>query len=168
VRRRFRLLRQSLRTLVIGFAVAIAAVAVLALLARWAGLIEPADILLEQRPGTSFIYRPDAWSIIIAFIAGAAGVLALTSAKSGGLAGVFISVTTIPAAGNIAVAAVFAEWGEVWGSTVTLVANIIGMALAGWMTLALQQTVWSRLSRGRGQWPPPSPDLQRSDGPDPR
>jgi uncharacterized membrane protein len=77
-------------------------------------------------------------------IAGAAGVLALTSAKSGGLVGVFISVTTIPASGNIAVAAVFGLWSEVWGSTVTLVVNVTGMALAGWLTLALQQAVWRR------------------------
>lgn len=165
VRRRFHLLRRSLRTLLIGFAVAITAVTALALVARWAGLIAASDLLIEHRPGTSFIYRPSAWSIIIAVIAGAAGVLALTSAKSGGLAGVFISVTTIPAAGNIAVAAVFAEWGEVWGSTVTLVINITGMALAGWLTLALQQAVWSRLSRGRGRWPRPPRARPRSAGP---
>jgi uncharacterized hydrophobic protein (TIGR00271 family) len=168
VRRRYHLLRQSLRTLVIGFAVAITAVAALALVARWTGLIDGSDLLLEHRPGTSFIYQPNAWSLIIAVIAGAAGVLALTSAKSGGLAGVFISVTTIPAAGNIAVAAVFAEWSEVWGSLLTLVVNITGMALAGWLTLALQQSVWSRLSRGRGQWPRPPRARPRSAGPGPR
>ena len=39
-------------------------------------------------------------ALIVALIAGAAGVLALTSARAGGLTGVFISVTTIPAAGN--------------------------------------------------------------------
>jgi hypothetical protein len=40
-------------------------------------------------------------------IAGAAGVLSLTSAKTGGLSGVFISVTTIPAAGNVALGLAF-------------------------------------------------------------
>lgn len=150
VRRRSRLVRQAARTLVVGFVVSIALVALLALVARAAGLISADDIGQEHRPGTSFIYSPNAWSLIIAVIAGAAGVLALTSAKSTGLAGVFISVTTIPAAGNIAVALVFADWSEVWGSTATLVINIVGMALAGWATLAVQQGVWSRVSRSRG------------------
>jgi uncharacterized hydrophobic protein (TIGR00271 family) len=147
VRRRRNLFRQALRTLVTGFTVSILATAALAALARAAGLIHIDDIVAESRPGTSFIYAPNAWSLIIAVIAGAAGVLALTSAKSGGLVGVFISVTTIPASGNIAVALVFGLWSEVWGSSVTLVVNIIGMALAGWATLAVQQRVWGRVSR---------------------
>lgn len=149
VRRRFALVRQAFRTLVVGFVVAIAVVTVLAAIARVSGLISASQISPDTRPGTSFIYSPNAWSLIIAVIAGAAGVLALTSAKSGGLAGVFISVTTIPAAGNIAVAAVFAEWHEVLGSTVTLTVNIIGMALAGWATLAIQQRIWRRVRRQR-------------------
>ena len=37
----------------------------------------------------------------MAFVAGIAGMLSLTSAKSGALIGVLISVTTIPAAANI-------------------------------------------------------------------
>ena len=155
VRRRFNLVRRATTTLIVGFAVAIAVVTMLALVARATGLITASDLATDSRPGTSFIYSPSAWSLIIAVIAGAAGVLALTSAKSGGLAGVFISVTTIPAAGNIAVALVFAEWHEVIGSSVTLLVNIAGMALAGWLTLALQQSVWTRFSRQRATSPPP-------------
>ena len=56
----------------------------------------------------------------------------------------FISVTTIPASGNIALALVFGIWAEVIGSTITLVVNIVGMAVAGWITLLVQQAVWSR------------------------
>lgn len=145
VRRRFALVRQALRTIVVGFVAAIAVVTVLAAIARAAGLVTSDQIGPDTRPGTAFIYSPNAWSLIIAVIAGAAGVLALTSAKSGGLAGVFISVTTIPAAGNIAVAAVFAEWNEVVGSSLTLTINIVGMALAGWATLAVQQQIWRRV-----------------------
>ena len=62
------------------------------------------------RPGTDFIYSPDKWSFIVAVIAAAAGVLSLTSAKVGGLSGVFISVTTVPAAGNIALGIAFGAW----------------------------------------------------------
>lgn len=151
VRRRPHLIRRALATLAVGFAVAITAVAVLAMLARWAGAIAADDLILQSRPGTAFIYSPSGWSLVIAVIAGAAGVLSLTSAKSTGLAGVFISVTTIPAAGNIAVALVFANWDEVWGSTLTLVINIIGMGLAGWATLGMQQVWWRRISRGRSR-----------------
>lgn len=151
VRRRPHLVRRALATLAVGFSVAIAAVAVLAMLARWSGAIAAEDLILQSRPGTAFIYSPSGWSLVIAVIAGAAGVLSLTSAKSTGLAGVFISVTTIPAAGNIAVALVFANWDEVWGSSLTLVINIIGMGLAGWATLAVQQVWWRRISRDRSR-----------------
>ncbi|MCX6434443.1 MAG: DUF389 domain-containing protein [Actinobacteria bacterium] len=147
VRKRGNLFRQALRTLVLGFAVSITIVAAIAAVGRAFGVVEYDDLLTSSRPGTSFIYSPNIWSLSIAIIAGAAGVLALTSAKSGGLVGVFISVTTIPASGNIALALVFGIWSEVWGSTLTLVINIAGMALAGWLTLAIQQKVWNRVSR---------------------
>jgi hypothetical protein len=103
-----------------------------------------ADVL-APRPQTAFIYTPDRWSFLVALIAGAAGVLSLTSARVGGLAGVFISVTTVPAAGNVALGIAFGVRDEVWGSALQLVVNICGMALAGWATLALQQAVWSRV-----------------------
>jgi uncharacterized hydrophobic protein (TIGR00271 family) len=150
VRRRPQLLRRALRTLVIGFVVAIAVTTVFAYIAKWSGTVTLADID-TRRTGTSFIYAPSIWSLIVAIIAGSAGVLALTSSKSGGLAGVFISVTTIPAAGNIAVATVFGLWQEVRGSAVTLVVNIVGMALAGWLTLAIQQGVWDRVKGRRAR-----------------
>ena len=150
VRRRPALFRRSLRTLAVGFAVSISIVTLIALIARTAGLISLTD-LMRPRPGTEFIYTPSWWSLIIAVIAGVAGVLALTSAKSGGLVGVFISVTTIPASGNIALALVFLEWHEVFGSAAQLVVNVIGMAAAGWATLLLQQWIWARASTGRAR-----------------
>jgi uncharacterized hydrophobic protein (TIGR00271 family) len=157
VRRRPNLFRQAARTLAIGFCVSILVTALIALLARVAGLVTLDDIAVGQRPGTAFIYSPNVWSLVVAVIAGAAGVLSLTSSKSGGLVGVFISVTTIPASGNIALALVFAEWTEFWGSLTNLVVNIIGMALAGWLTLALQQVVWQRVSRSRARRAPLPP-----------
>jgi uncharacterized hydrophobic protein (TIGR00271 family) len=147
VRRRFGLFGQAARTLVLGFALSIAATAGLAAIARAAGWIEYNQLLPEARPGTAFIYNPGWWSLTVAVIAGAAGVLALTSARSGGLVGVFISVTTIPASGNIALALVFGIWAEVIGSTITLVVNIVGMAVAGWITLLVQQAVWGGVRR---------------------
>ena len=70
---------------------------------------------------------------MVAVIAAAAGVLSLTSAKAGGLSGVFISVTTVPASGNIALGLAFGAWTEVTGSGLQLVLN-----LAGWQSPAGQ------------------------------
>ena len=148
VRRRGSLFLQASRTLVVGFGVAIAATTLAALAGRALGWIV-ADDVTGPRPGTDFIYSPDKWSFIVAIIAAAAGVLSLTSAKVGGLSGVFISVTTVPAAGNVALGIAFGAFGEVWGSTIQLLLNVTGMILAGWATLALQQVVWNRKARNR-------------------
>lgn len=137
VRRRRQLLRQAVRTLIVGFVGAILVTAAIAALARALGWVQMIDVT-GPRPLTEFIYSPDKWSFIVALIAGAAGVLALTSARAGGLTGVFISVTTIPAAGNVALGLAFGVWHEVLGSGLQLVVNLSGMALSGWATLALQ------------------------------
>jgi uncharacterized hydrophobic protein (TIGR00271 family) len=150
VRRRDALFKLASRTLVLGFVVAIAATTVAALVGRALGWITVATLSAE-RPGTDFIYTPSRWSFIVAVIAAAAGVLSLTSARVGGLSGVFISVTTIPAAGNIAMGLAFGLGSEIWGSTLQLVVNVLGMALAGWLTLAVQQAVWSRVSAYRAR-----------------
>lgn len=151
VRRRPHLLWRAARTLVAGFALAIAIVTALSALGVVTGLIDPSTVS-GPRPETAFIYQPSAWSLIIAVIAAAAGVLSLTSAKIGGLSGVFISVTTVPAAGNIALGLAIGDWSEVWGSSLQLAVNLFGMALAGAAVLAIQQVVWSRVSAYRARW----------------
>ncbi len=150
VRRRYALLGHAIRTLVLGFMAAIAFTTAFALLGRAVGWITLAD-LTGPRPSTAFIYSPDKWSFLVAVIAGTAGALSLTSARSGGLAGVFISVTTVPAAGNIALGIAFGAGFEIWPSALQLLVNIAGMALAGWAALALQQFVWSRVSIRRAK-----------------
>jgi uncharacterized hydrophobic protein (TIGR00271 family) len=144
VRRRRALLGQAVRTLILGFLVAIAITTVVAGVARALGWMTP-EAVFGPRPLTAFIYEPDKWSFIVALIAGAAGVLALTSAKSGGITGVFISVTTVPAAGNVALCLAFGNADGVLGSSVQLLINISGMAFSGWLTLVVQQTVWRRI-----------------------
>ena len=153
VRKRPNLYRMAARTLAIGFTVAILVTAGFALVGRLLGWIDMQRIV-GPRPLTQFIYTPDRWSLLVAMIAGAAGVLALTSSRAGGLTGVFISVTTIPAAGNVALGLAFGAWSEVLGSSLQLAVNITGMALAGWATLALQQRVWRRVS------PPANPPIR--------
>jgi uncharacterized hydrophobic protein (TIGR00271 family) len=150
VRRRATLFARAARTLVLGFAVAIALTTVASLAAGALGWVTISDVT-GSRPETAFIYTPDKWSFIVAVIAAAAGVLSLTSARVGGLSGVFISVTTVPAAGNVALALAFGAWHEVGGSLLQLGVNLAGMAVAGWATLAVQQTVWSRVSRHRAR-----------------
>lgn len=148
VRRRHSLLALAARTLVLGFLVGILATTIAALVGRALGWITVEDVT-GPRPGTAFIYTPDKWSFIVAVIAAAAGVLTLISAKAGGLSGVFISVTTIPAAANVALGLAFGAGGEIWGSTLQLLINLTGMALAGWATLALHQALWARFAKRR-------------------
>jgi uncharacterized hydrophobic protein (TIGR00271 family) len=150
VRRRFALFGHATRTLVLGFWVAIVVTTVLALAGRALGWITLNDVV-GPRPATAFIYTPDKWSFIVAVIAATAGVLSLTSAKVRGLTGVFISVTTVPAAGNIALGIAFGVRDAIWGSTLQLVVNLSGMALAGWAALSLQQAVWSRVAVRRAK-----------------
>lgn len=151
VRRRWRLLRRAAVALLVGFAVAIAFAALVALVFRATGWVSVEDVT-RPRPETAFIYTPDRWSFVVAVIAGAAGVLSLTSSRLGGLTGVFISVTTIPAAGNVALGLAFGLWSEVGGSALQLVVNISGMAVAGWLTLVLQQTLWRHASLRRDRF----------------
>jgi uncharacterized membrane protein len=96
--------RRGIIALVVGFAGAIAATAVVAVLWRATGLVNAGNLAHSTR--TEYIYQPGWFSLITALVAGAAGMLSLTSAKSAALVGVFISVTTIPAAGNLALALV--------------------------------------------------------------
>lgn len=150
VRRRASLFMLAARTLLVGFGLAILVTTAAALLGRALGWVSLEDVT-GSRPETAFIYSPDKWSFIVAVIAAAAGVLSLTSARVGGLSGVFISVTTVPAAGNIAMGLAFGATHEIWGSSLQLVVNLSGMAVAGWATLALQHAVWSRVSLHRAR-----------------
>ncbi len=146
VHHRAGLLRRGLYTLGVGFAVAIVGTTVLCLVARAAGWITLAQID-RPRPLTGFIWTPDKWSFVVAFIAGIAGVLSLTASKSGTLVGVFISVTTVPAAGNFAVALALGDLAELAGSATQLGINMAAIVLAGVATLMLQKTLGRTLSR---------------------
>lgn len=148
VRKRGGLFGRAIRTLAIGYLVAIAATTFAVILGRILGWIGP-EVLYMPRPGTEFIYTPDKWSLVVAVLAGIAGVLAITSNRAGGLVGVFISVTTIPAAGNIAIGLAFLYWPAIRGSLAQLIINLIGMAIAGWATLLFQQFIWRRVAQRR-------------------
>ncbi|MET9950401.1 DUF389 domain-containing protein [Streptomyces sp. NPDC006339] len=147
VRRAPRLVLRSLIALLVGFAAAIAATTVFSLCMDGLDLFSR-DLLDGERPNTGFIWQPDPFSFVVALLAGAAGTLSLTSTKSGALIGVAISVTTVPAAANAAVALSYGEFGQMWGSTEQLLLNLLGIILAGTVTLLAQKLLW-RTQRGR-------------------
>ncbi|MBI4939765.1 MAG: DUF389 domain-containing protein [Actinobacteria bacterium] len=143
VMRRARLVRDALALLGLGFAAAIAVTAVAALVVRAVGWVEPAD-LAAARPLTAFIWRPDEWSVVVALLAGFAGVLSLTAGRSNALVGVFISVTTVPAAGNLALAVALWVPEEIGGSALQLAVNLVGLTVAGTLLLAVQRVLTRR------------------------
>jgi len=155
VLRRWPVVRRSTVALAVGFGIMAAVLATWLLTA--VGLIDSAQ-LFQPRPQTAFIYRPDALSFVVAFLAGIAGMLALTSARSGALVGVLVSVTTIPAAGDLAVALAFASstdpsrprgdyLQQAASSTGQLLLNLLGLILAGALTLLIQRIIWPRILR---------------------
>ncbi|MET8867707.1 DUF389 domain-containing protein [Nonomuraea sp. NPDC004580] len=140
-----RLIVTALRTLVVGFVAAIAITYVCALAAYWLGWFGPGDIGGHEE--VQFIVKPDRWSFVVALLAGAAGVLSITAGKSTALIGVFISVTTVPAAGYVAVALAVQELREVGGSISQLALNLLGMSVAGTLTLLVQHRFWPQVGR---------------------
>ncbi|MFJ4901778.1 MULTISPECIES: DUF389 domain-containing protein [unclassified Streptomyces] len=148
VQRAPRLVWRSLLALVGGFAVAMVLTAGFAWLMDVFGLFD-AGMIEAKRPNTAFIWQPDWMSFVVAFLAGIAGTLSLTSAKSGALIGVAISVTTVPAAANAAVAFSYSDYSQMTGSVQQLLANLGGIVLAGTLTLLAQKALW-RAARNRG------------------
>ena len=143
VQRRRDLAQRSLVALGVGFPVAIAVTIVATLVWRAFGL-GPEQLGKGTHPATLFISDPNTFSVIVALLAGTAGVLSLTTAKSGALMGVLISVTTIPAAGNIAVAIAYGDWAEWRGAQAQLLINLVSIAGAGVATLAVQRYFFTR------------------------
>jgi uncharacterized hydrophobic protein (TIGR00271 family) len=132
------LAKRSLLALAIGFPVGIVCALLTTLV--FIGIdVFPSDFAEAQHEFTDFISNPDFLSFFVAFVAGSAGVLSLTSAKSGALVGVLISVTTIPAASNVGVAAAYGEWSDAGGAALQLGINLAGIVASGVLTLFVQR-----------------------------
>ncbi|MFE1286469.1 DUF389 domain-containing protein [Streptomyces sp. NPDC058751] len=155
VQRGGRLALRSLTALLAGFAIAMAVTVLFSLFMDSVGLFSEAQ-LEGPRPNTGFVYAPDWFSFVVAVLAGTAGVLSLTSAKSGALVGVAISVTTVPAAANAAVALSYGDMRQTWGSTEQLLFNLLGIVLAGTLTLMAQKWFWSTRRERRSVTPDPA------------
>ncbi len=146
VERRREVARRSFAALAVGFPVGITAAFLFSLIIRAVDLT-PEGFTVDTHPLTNFISHPDAFSFIVAAFAGTAGVLSLTAAKSGALIGVLVSVTTIPAAANIGLAAAYGEWSEWRGAMLQLAVNLSAILLAGVATLYVQRLLYVRRRR---------------------
>lgn len=138
---------QSMVALLAGFPLAVA-VAVGAVRLGVVLDVVHRSMLEAERPLTTYIWHPDEFSFAVAFLAGVVGMLSLTSAKSGALVGVLISITTVPAAGNLAAALAFADPGQARGSALQLGINLGTLVVAGTLTLLLQRWLVGRRHTG--------------------
>ncbi|WP_433591163.1 DUF389 domain-containing protein [Nocardia sp. CA-145437] len=142
VRRDARLVRASARTLAISFPAAMAITVLATLLWVRLGWIGVGNV--ESAHAFDFIYQVGPFSLVVALLAGVAGMLAVVTSTSAVLVGVFISVTTVPAAGLAAVAAFAGKWHAALSSLAQLGVNLIGIVVAGVAVLQLLQAAERR------------------------
>ncbi|GAA4685568.1 DUF389 domain-containing protein [Pseudonocardia yuanmonensis] len=147
VLRRGDLVRRGGLALLVGFPLGMAITALATLLFDATGLLSSST--LDHLDQVGFIYEVGPFSLIVAVLAGLAGILALTSAKAASLVGVFISVTTVPAAAFASVAAVEGRWREAGLSALQLLVNLIGIVVAASLALLVARRARRRGDRGR-------------------
>jgi uncharacterized hydrophobic protein (TIGR00271 family) len=145
MRREHDLVARSTVALALGFSLAILAALLLGLMVRAAGL-EPKAFELGIRPVSHLINTPDWFSFIVAVLAGVVGVVSLTEARASTLIGVFISVTTIPAAADLGVSIAFGSGSEALGSLEQLLLNIFVLGAVAVAGIPAQRAIWRRLS----------------------
>ena len=141
VLRRPRLIRRGLLSLLVGLGVAcIFAAAV-------TGFLNLLDLLPREfdihQVGLTSQQHVSAETIFVAFAAGVAGMLAVETRASMGV-GVAISVTTIPAAAFLGVAAGVGQFAKSLGALGVLGTNIAMMLLGGSLALAVQRRFASK------------------------
>jgi uncharacterized hydrophobic protein (TIGR00271 family) len=143
VHRRGRLALRSALALAVGFPLAIAAAYLATLAFKAVGLLDE-DFSQADHGLANIIAQPDFFTFFVASCAGAAGMLSLSTAKSGALIGVLISVTTIPAAANVGVAAAYQDWSSWRGSVGQLAINLSSIIVAGSAVLYVQRLLYLR------------------------
>jgi uncharacterized hydrophobic protein (TIGR00271 family) len=152
--RDYRAAKEGLFVLLWGFLAAIAVTLLFGLAVRGSGET-PAPFLAGDRPVADFINAPDEFSVIVAVLAGIVGVVSLTEARANALIGVFISVTTIPAAASVGVSIAYTSWSDAEGAVLQLLLNVILLIAVGAVGLSTQRKIWHRRSaRPPRQLPP--------------
>lgn len=139
------LVREALTALGRGFLVAVIVTFLFSLAIRGAGLA-PAAFLNGVKPVAELINSPNAFSVIVAVLAGVVGVVSLTESRANAMIGVFISVTTIPAAASIGLSVAFSSWHDAAGSLYQLLLNVVILIVVGAAGLTTQRAVWHRLA----------------------
>ena len=137
--------RDGLVALWWGFLAAIAVTLLFGLAVRASGKT-PAPFLQGVRPVADLINTPNIFSVIVAVLAGLVGVVSLTESRANALIGVFISVTTIPAAASIGVSIAYSSWSEAGGSVLQLLLNVVLLIVVGAAGLRAQRAIWRRRS----------------------
>jgi uncharacterized hydrophobic protein (TIGR00271 family) len=136
VGRRPRLSGRALLTLAVGMLVVSVVAALSAFLQDTLGLL-PASFELSAIGVLGGLTSVNDETIAVAFVAGIAGMLALETRAGSGV-GVAISVTTIPAAAYLGVAAGLSEADKAVGALGVLATNVSMMVAGAVATLALQ------------------------------
>ena len=139
------LVQEALTALSRGFLAAVIVTFLFALAIRGAG-VAPAAFLNGARPVAELINSPNVFSVIVAVLAGVVGVVSLTESRANALIGVFISVTTIPAAASIGVSVAFSSWHAEAGSLFQLLLNVVILIAVGAGGLSAQRALWHRLA----------------------
>jgi uncharacterized hydrophobic protein (TIGR00271 family) len=132
--------------LVLGFLLAIVVTVAFSVVVRARGW-ESDAFRQGLRPVSDLINTPTVFSVVVATLAGIVGVVSVVEARTGALIGVFISVTTIPAAADIGVSIAFASWSEVRGSLIQLLLNVVILTAVGAVGLAAQHRIWRRVAQ---------------------
>jgi uncharacterized hydrophobic protein (TIGR00271 family) len=142
VARRLRLAARALVTLAVGLGVAASAAALSAFLQDRLDLI-PSDFNIDVTGVLGGLTVVSNETIAVALVAGIAGMLALETRASAGV-GVAISVTTIPAAAYLGVAAGLGELDKALGALGVLGVNVLMMVVGAVATLVLQSVLMRR------------------------
>jgi uncharacterized membrane protein len=130
--------------LLVGFTLAILVTLAFSVLVRAAGW-ETDAFRIGFRPVSNLIDQPNAFSVVLATLAGVVGVVSVVEARTGALIGVFISVTTVPAAADIGTSLAFERWSEARGSLWQLLLNLVILVAVGAAGFRLQRHFWRQL-----------------------
>jgi uncharacterized hydrophobic protein (TIGR00271 family) len=148
VGRRPRLAGEAFLTLVLGLAVASAAAAIFAFAQNQLDLIPSGFGLSAAATALGGLTSVSDETIVVALVAGVAGMLALETRASSSV-GVAVSVTTIPAAAYLGVAGGLGKIGTAVGALGVLGMNITMMVLGACCTLVVQRAARRRAGARR-------------------
>ena len=149
---RVQLAGRALLTLALGLAAAGVAAATSTFLQHQLGFI-PSAYSIHASGALAGLTTIGNETLVVALVAGIAGMLALETRASSGV-GVAISVTTIPAVGYLGVAVGLGDISKAAGTLVVLGANVAMMTLGAVGTLLLQRALLNRATAKRNRTRP--------------